>query len=544
LAHRRGGGKKLYATGQSIPDDELTAALFVRDVPIELVFDAPQTRSADGFTCVGKVRLAVRILSDPAELEAFRDRVLGSKSVAQVDVLESYLHSAIGSALQIAAGNAPAEALVDGRAAAQLTEAIGNAIQPLLFAGGLTLEGSPAVAFSSDGVIHARQMEERASRIKREQQSQSEISAALHAARKERLTDLEGMLARLKTLAEGAPGVATPQLLKAFNEVQRGELYQALLASHARERVTQWLVVAAGGELIYFDPQSSAEPARRQKIEGPFGALRSVQHARADRQVLLIGAATGVYVLSGDSGEPVPFGFESKSSVRGGVNAAALHGVNLVATHSELGVLQWNIDDRSAKPKALFADVTAGAKAVRHAQFRCGRFWCSVDDMVVSASLGEPADSPRVQRPSLGVITALHVSDAGVFLGTAEGQIARLPMDGEGAAEIMHSGSRRPAESVALQSAGGVPVLFYTDTSLAVHGRVLGDSFASRYEAGGQTIRRAEVAPDLIAATTDARDRVLLWTPEEPAHPSAVLAISRLTGHSVQDICLLPQSAT
>jgi hypothetical protein len=77
-----------------------------------------------------------------------------------------------------------------------------------------------------------------------------------------------------------------------------------------------------------------------------------------------------------------------------------------------------------------------------------------------------------------------------------------------------------------------------------VHGRVLGDSFASRYEAGGQTIRRAEVAPDLIAATTDARDRVLLWTPEEPAHPSAVLAISRLTGHSVQDICLLPQSAT
>lgn len=87
---------------------------------------------------------------------------------------------------------------------------------------------------------------------------------------------------------------------------------------------------------------------------------------------------------------------------------------------------------------------------------------------------------------------------------------------------------------------GGMGRLFYTDTSLAVFARVVGDSFICRYEAGGQTIRRVEVAPDLIVATNDVRDRIICWNPGEPLKPYGVATVSRLTTHSIQDVCLIP----
>jgi hypothetical protein len=84
--------------------------------------------------------------------------------------------------------------------------------------------------------------------------------------------------------------------------------------------------------------------------------------------------------------------------------------------------------------------------------------------------------------------------------------------------------------------------LVFTDTSPQVHARLLGDNFTCRYEAGGQTLRRVEVAPDMLIATNDLRDRLIVWTPGNPAKPIATIGIARLTGRSVQDVCLVPQA--
>ena len=72
-----------------------------------------------------------------------------------------------------------------------------------------------------------------------------------------------------------------------------------------------------------------------------------------------------------------------------------------------------------------------------------------------------------------------------------------------------------------------------------VQATVLGDNFRCEYEAGGQTLRRVEVAPDLLVATTDLRDRLICWDPSKPDEPQCVLPVSRLCGHSIQDICLV-----
>jgi len=38
----------------------------------------------------------------------------------------------------------------------------------------------------------------------------------------------------------------------------------------------------------------------------------------------------------------------------------------------------------------------------------------------------------------------------------------------------------------------------------------------------------------------DARDRAVVWKSDEPARPAFVLNVNRLTGRSIQDVCLIP----
>ena len=160
------------------------------------------------------------------------------------------------------------------------------------------------------------------------------------------------------------------------------------------------------------------------------------------------------------------------------------------------------------------------------------------------------ADQPtegnvRVHAGSDALITAVCPTADGLYAGNAEGQVLYWPTAGESATarpRRIHGGNRRPAESVHLSSGGGMTRLFFTDTSPAVHARVIGDTFACRYEAGGQTLRRVEVAADLIVATNELRDRLILWSPARPASPTGTITIARQTGHTVQDVCLLPTS--
>ncbi len=101
---------------------------------------------------------------------------------------------------------------------------------------------------------------------------------------------------------------------------------------------------------------------------------------------------------------------------------------------------------------------------------------------------------------------------------------------------------KRPVESVQMLASHGVQRLVFADTALHVHARVVGDSFTCHYEAGGQTLRRVEAAPDLIVATNDLRDRLICWAPGDPKQPHATINVSSLIGRSIQDVCLVPQA--
>ena len=187
--------------------------------------------------------------------------------------------------------------------------------------------------------------------------------------------------------------------------------------------------------------------------------------------------------------------------------------------------------------------MTQGAKAVRGVQFFEGDLYCAIDDRVIRWPADETADRPtRIYTGSFATITALYPTAEDLFAGNGEGDILHWPKGRDTKPDRLHTGLHRAAESVWLLSTHGVQRLVYTDTSLHVHARVLGDNFTCRYEAGGQTLRRVEVAPDLLVATNELRDRLICWTPGQPAQPAAVVQVSRICGHSVQDVCLVPRT--
>ncbi|MEK7755947.1 MAG: hypothetical protein AAB385_01920, partial [Planctomycetota bacterium] len=354
---------------------------------------------------------------------------------------------------------------------------------------------------------------------------------------------LASLLTRLNELAAASPDVKLPDLLRTFSEQQRGQLYEALFATEKPATQTQWIIVAAAEELLFFDPAALGAPSRRLKVDGPAGHARSV-HSTAmldGRTVLLAGAATGVYLWPIDRSSPQSsFLVPDAPRVRGGFNAAALIGDRLFATHSELGIYEWNVSEPTSG-KARFESMTRGAKAVRDVELFDGDLYCSIDDRIIRWSADDPTDRPaRIYTGSDSIITALCPSNDGLFAGNSDGDILHWPAAHDTEPELLHRGQKRAAESIWLLSSHGVRRLIFTDTSHRVQTRVLGDTFTCHYEAGGQTLRRVEVAPDLLVATTELRDRLICWTPGNPDKPFTSIALASLTGRSVQDVCLVP----
>jgi hypothetical protein len=187
--------------------------------------------------------------------------------------------------------------------------------------------------------------------------------------------------------------------------------------------------------------------------------------------------------------------------------------------------------------------MTREAKAVRGVEFFEGDLYASIDDRIIRWPADATEDCPsNVYTGSRSTITALCPTPAGLYAGNSDGDVLHWATGRDTAPDTLHSGSSRAVESLWLLYSHGVRRLVFTDTSLQVHARVLGDSFSCRYEAGGQTLRRVEVAPDMIVATNDLRDRLICWSPGQPAKPTTTIGVARICGHSMQDVCLVPKA--
>ena len=529
LVTRETGDHVMVQAGGTVDGHDADEVLFVRASVFEVHVEEEGLITKDKFQARADGQLRLSLIPERAELLSFRQAVLGSYREAGTDNVARYLQPALRAALTRIAAEREAGSLVG----AGSSDAVSNALT------------SPTARFESQTLEQVRRTQDETARRRHEHEAARELQQALDRAQGKHLDHLASLLTRLQEMASASPEVELGDLIRTFSEQQRGEVYEALFKSEPATSRTRWYAVAVGDELLFFEPQSLEAPARRLTITGAAGPVRSIQTVTEPdgQSALLLGAATGVYRLPTERAEPdLTFHVEGLPSVRGGFNAAVVVGDRIFATHSELGVREWHLDEPGAA-RSRFESMTRPAKAVRSIAFFEGDLYCSIDDRVIRWPADSTDDHPtHIYTGSNATITALQVTPDGLFAGTSNGDVLHWPGGRDAVPDRPHTGSNRPVESLWLLSCHGVRRLVFTDTSVYVHARVLGDSFACRYEAGGQTLRRVEVAPDVLVATNDLRDRLICWTPGEPARPFATIGVSRICQRSIQDVCLVPQT--
>ncbi len=568
LVTTESGSVSVVRAGANVKDEDSENVLFVRTTPVAISFDEADLDSRDHFQCRAAGRFSVSVIPERSELKAFTKAVLGSHRVVNTNKLSEFLAPTIRAALADVAAKRDAAMLIGSTDDQLKHDELGKALEALCFSAGLQLEPGVVVQFDSAAFGQVRNTQQRAARQQAEHEATRQLEKAREQAHGQHLDHLATMLHRLEQLAKQSPEVELQTLVHTFSEKERSEIYAALFNSDISTSQTKWIVVAAGSELLYFDPSAPEKPQRRLTIEGEAGSIRSLQQTPDEngQAVLWLGAATGVYRLPVDSAAPThTLTVPDAPSVRGGFNSVAQSRQRVLASHSELGIYCWKLGEcwklnesvdsnatasASAKPTTdpavatpLLESLTKDARAIRGIQTHDNDAYCSIDDRVVCWPIDSEADKPTaVFTGSRSTITAICPTDQGLFAGNSEGDVLHWPIGHHEEPDYIQHGSGRPVESLWHSNTKGIRRLIYCVTSLSVQARVIGDTFTCHYEAGGQTLRRVEVAADRLVATNELRDRLFIWPISEAARPSATIAVSSLCGRSIQDVCLVPSA--
>ncbi len=535
------GSPRVVGPGSMIEADGAVRVMFVRKAPFSLGYNFDRLSSADGFELSASVGLQVRVVAERTELAGFCDRLMGSAAAVTLDALQTYCAKAVHSAVETFVKARSAADLLSPQTWPQFDEILEDAFKPVGFASGLELVGDVRISTSSKDFARAAEAQRvqklRADRIAAEQKLR-ELSSD---ARRQRLTELADTLDRLQAMAEKNKGSSLVELIRAFDPLQRGGLYQALLARSGGAAHSHNILIVAGDELLWFDPASPAKPTRRLSLAGDAGPLRSVHASSWEGQsVVLVGAKCGVHVLRTEQDPRLTFLFDVDRPLRGGVNAAAVIGERLLATHSEVGLIEWALrrTDHFDLPRA---ELFLTAKSVRDLRTDDkGTAWMAVDRRVVG--IGPDGEAEPIVMNAPASVTAMTLEGGAIYAGLESGQVVSWRADAPQIMDSLRFACGSAVESIVYLEGGGVPRLLIADRRPHLEMMIPGEQVSTKY-AAGQPMRWALAAGPWIAGINDRRDQLVIWRIEDPAEPTAVISIGQLCGHSVQDAASLVTSS-
>ncbi|MBX3396417.1 MAG: hypothetical protein KF841_13725 [Phycisphaerae bacterium] len=528
----------LMTGGQTVDADHAAEILFVRSVPFQLEYAIGNLPSSDGFSFGAIVKLSVQVMPERIDLEAFRQAVVGSRRIVNVDRLHQHCAAAVHAATEKFVRARAASDLVSSATWKEFDDELAELFKPLGFDSGLALGRDPRITLHSAAYEETRQ-ESRAAALRaerdREEHARREAAAG---AREARFEEIKAMVAKLESVAGASGAFHVADVIRYFDVAQRGQLYQGLMASHVSANPARYILLVAGGDLVWFEPSNIQVPARKQSLPDDVGALRSVRIAEtAGQRSIVVGARNGVHVLN-EIGEHVrTFRFVPSESLRGGVNAATLTPKDVFATHSEVGLLHWAIDHPDAM-KLCLTDFTEGSRAVRDVQTDdAGRIWLAVDNLSIGWRPGD--ESPAFVFAAPSEITSLIIADHHAIAGLRDGAVVRwLIGDSRPDMQTLRSAMGKPVQSLEWHAGGGIPRLLIGDGRPHLDLLVLGDSITAQFRSMHE-LRWGFASDDLIVAVNDRRDHLIVWSPANPEMPRGAVAVRRLIGRSIQDVAIL-----
>jgi hypothetical protein len=458
---------------------------------------------------------SVRPLDERGEREMFEETFLNSRDAAGVDDIAAHFTPALHRAMCGLARTQPAEHWLAESSKQAVIDGLRAAAKPVAFACGVEL--LPPF----DLVVTSRTLQ----REKLDEMERT-LSQRRLAGQVENVQRAAELLREFSTLRQAMPELAAGQLLEHVAPANRGSMLQSLLMASATS-ATARLWAVAGTSLLTIDPRSrpSSPSATTTELPADLGPLRSVQ---ADGDRLLIGAQTGVMIVDPHNSREVVLLRDPRIASQLGFNSVARTGSIVWASHSDGGVVWWDIDD-VAKPRGTFADA-------KHA-----RNLITLDDKHVIFStkdavfVGEIDESPAMIASTPSPVLLIHAGERGIDLVRSNGEVETLDRQ-----TLQRKSLQRRAGE--LSAAGTLPFLGSSRLLLAssdgpIHCVGGDDTLMTQYLSIHRGLRAVAACADVVAALSGDRQRIVLWQSWAGESPAGEIHVGAAARHRAADIC-------
>jgi len=453
-------------------------AMLVKTSVQRLQFDFAGLTSQDGLSL--ELSFVISLAPRPVELDLvqLRDNLFSGESSIGGATVQSYFDPSVRSAIGFFCGDHSAADLVGESQRAGVYQHLRQELQKPLFETGLDLKDVRDLVFGSSD-YESRQRESAAAAqaqvaVKREQELEllrkeldkeilfKDIEARDQADRlrkehrleryqemRERMgdNDLKALVMMLddddrrsalikelieKDLSPEQKASVTANEIEARLEERLREYQEQVsaltgMAVEARrdDPVVERVLCVVGKRVLAYDPSTNLNPEVAKEVyetaDAGLGYLRSVRQQQLDGQsVILMGAQRGIYTLRNQRLTPYPF--PTPPQGKGGANSVSCVGGRIYATHSELGVVEWDFDKPDAG-RSVFEWCTDGNSSTRGVTTGYdGRVYFSSGNRIFACDI-LTEDRNEVYKGAKDSITAFHVERKKLYAGTKTGQI-------------------------------------------------------------------------------------------------------------------------
>jgi hypothetical protein len=539
------GTASMLSAGQEVNGKFEAVLVRIGDLSLSLGFLGLRTQ--DGFAIDARVSLVLRIdHRTVATLRSF-SQFMGGAVYRQKD-LEEYVADRVRAICGSVASASLANALHGKDVSLDMETRVSEKMQTHLMGTGLIFEKVIAVEFLSrdyerdvaqatQTAKEAKQREKRIKELAEFLQREGSVKSLLEQVQDPKLKSM--LYARLflneridaSSITTHLDERALEEVYGHMQQILSGEpvsLDDILTDSAAR------LYAVAGSKVIDIAPTEPYEMVVHDIGEG----MRSVRAANVGgRDVLLLGVKRGCLVYDVESKQKRYYPLPDLKTPRGGVNAVAVHGSSLFATHSEFGLALWNLNEPGKPAELLYDSITSSQKTTRAVQTTPERLLFASGSDIYSIVYSELSAAPQMYRGSHGPVTSIVNSAESLYASTEDGVILQWDIKQPDYPSVLLR-KNDPIYGLHLARLRGVAHLMYSFNDTSLHARVIGQTLEVEFEALGATFTVFDAASDLVCASGQRGRTLFLWKPSSPRRPLKTIDLSKIETKEIMDLCI------
>lgn len=521
----------------SLNEDELAVRIGerieFRAQPLRVRWTIDDLVTSDGHRLVCVFSCGLRVLPNSTEQKMLREAFLERHPTLNISTVISHFAPAITAAVDRAAVNRTVETCLSDETRKSMAMALRQVTEAVAFSCGLELLAPFEVELDSPS--HRQQQLEQAQRQRAEQRAVGQIEH-LH-----RTVELSKEFEALRT---AAPHLSAGALLQRINPVDQPAMLDTLMMAAAEQTDYSRLWAASGNVLVRILPrrEKPQEPPYIDLIELP-DTLRSVQGVVIDGgRSLLAGTRAGVLAVDPERPTEATTYVVADTPGERGFNRALLWDNEVWASHGEIGIVAWRLDQPQTprlrlSPQQL-QQLTGGKQAITPRQLQPlndqNLIFCSEREVFRINRAGEV---DRLAITAAAPVLALVPHGDQLLLVQQDGQVVRR-----------HGPELREAESSRrfgrLSAAGTLPwpggvrlLLAMEDGPVICCG--LDDDLVTHFSSGHQGLRWIGGAADRVVGLSADRRKLILWRPWDARLPIHELNITALTTHRMTDLAFM-----